>query len=64
MRLRGQMPLVAAFIDEMRAAFGTDVVNEWMRGQDGAWICASENGVRWCTPGRVCGECKGKRSGK
>ena len=64
MRLRRQMPLVAAFIDEMRAAFSAELVNEWMRGRDGAWICASENGVRWCTPGRVCEDCKGKRSGK
>lgn len=64
MRLRQQMPLVAAFIDEMREAFGTQLVNEWIKGRDAGWVCASENGARWCTPGRRCSECQGEQGGK
>ena len=64
MRLRSQMPSVAAFVAELRAAFGSALVNEWIRGRDAGWICARENGVRWCTPGRICEDCwkRGKSS--
>jgi hypothetical protein len=52
------MPIVAAFVDELREAFGSDLVNGWLRGRDGAWLCARENGARWCRPGRRCKQCK------
>jgi hypothetical protein len=64
MSLRERMPLVAAWIDELRLAFGIELVNEWIRGRDGGALCASENGVRWCTPGRTCVRCKGECGGK
>lgn len=64
MSLREQMPLVAAWIDELREAFGAEVVNDWIRGRDGGSLCARENGVRWCTPGRTCERCKGEARGK
>ena len=57
MGLRAEMPSIAAFVDQLRGAFGTALVNEWLRGRDAGWICARENGVRWCTPGRKCEEC-------
>ena len=45
--LRKSMPLVAAFVDDMREAFGADVINPQIRrgmaGEIGFW--ASENGV-------------------
>lgn len=45
--LRETMPQVSAFIDDMRAAFGADVINAEIRkginGVPGFW--ASENGV-------------------
>ena len=45
--LREVMPLVAAFVDDMREAFGADVINPQIRrgmaGEIGFW--ASENGV-------------------
>lgn len=44
--LRAEMPLVSAFIDDMRAAFGAETVNAAIRagldGQPTFW--ASENG--------------------
>jgi hypothetical protein len=64
MTLRDQMPRVAAWIDELRLAFGAEVVNGWIRGRDGGWLCARENGVRWCSPGRACERCKEERRGK
>lgn len=46
MSLREAMPIIAAFIDEMREVFGVDVINaqikRGMRGEIGFW--ASENG--------------------
>ena len=60
MGLREQMPGVAAFVDALREAFGADVVNDWIRGRDGGWLCARENGGRWCTSGRTCERCEGK----
>ena len=45
--LRKSMPLVTAFIDDFREAFGADVINPQIRrgmaGEIGFW--ASENGV-------------------
>ena len=61
---REAMPIVAAFVDELRAAFGARIVDDWMRGRDGGWLCANENGVRWCTPGRTCARCEGERGGQ
>jgi len=51
--MRTEMPHVAAFVDEMRAVFGADMVNEQIRqglkGQPTFW--ARENGhelgTRW-----------------
>lgn len=45
--MRDSMPHVAAFIDEMRAAFGEDEVNAQIRiGMDGAQtFYACENGI-------------------
>lgn len=44
--LRSEMPVVAAFIDEMRKAFGVDVVNQQIkRGMKGGQtFFATENG--------------------
>ena len=44
--LRSEMPVVAAFIDEMRKAFGVDVVNQQIkRGMTGEQtFFATENG--------------------
>ena len=58
--LRDDMPTVAAFVDALREVFGVEVVDDWLRGKDGAWFCARENGRRWCTPGRTCERCKGE----
>lgn len=63
MSLREQMPTVAAWIDQMRLAFGADVVNEWIRGHEGGWLCARENGIRWCSAGRTCERCKEETRG-
>lgn len=48
--MRARMPTVAAFIDELRAAFGKDVIDECIRrgmreggGRDW-YFAASENG--------------------
>ena len=57
MGLREEMPITAAFVDDLRQAFGAEAVNGWLRGRDGGWLCARENGLRWCTPGRVCERC-------
>ena len=57
MGLREEMPLTAAFVDDLRQAFGAEAVNGWLRGRHGGWLCAWENGVRWCTPGHVCARC-------
>lgn len=45
--LRESMPTVAVFIDECRAAFGTEIINEQMRkGMHGSPVFyASENGM-------------------
>lgn len=64
MNLRAQMPLVAAFVDELRLVFGAGPVDEWIRGRDGGWLCARENGLRWCSPGRTCARCEGEDGGK
>jgi hypothetical protein len=64
MSLRDEMPVVASFIDALREAFGAEVANAWLRGQDGGWFCGTENGRRWCTPGRACERCKENRNGK
>jgi hypothetical protein len=64
MTRRADMPLVALFVDRLREAFGTECVNDWLRGQDGAHFCAQENGVRWCTPGRMCDQCKEEKRGR
>lgn len=56
--LREAMPNVAAFVDELREAFGADVVDGWLRGRDGGWFCAQEDSRRWCTPGRTCARCR------
>jgi hypothetical protein len=61
--LRDEMPATAAWVDAFRDAFGEEAVTAWMRGQDGGWFCAEENGNRWCTPGRVCERCKGNTNG-
>ena len=58
--LRGDMPETAAFVDALRAAFGEEAVSAWMRGREGGWFCARENGSLWCTPGRTCERCEGK----
>ena len=58
------MPLVAAFIDELRAAFGEEPVNDWLRGRAGGYLCARESGIRWCTPGRSCEECREEKRGR
>ena len=58
------MPTVATFVDELREAFGTELVNDWMRGRDGGSFCARENGFRWCTPGRTCERCEEEIRGK
>lgn len=44
--LRSEMPVVAAWIDEMRAAFGVDMVNQQIRrGMNGEQMFhATENG--------------------
>jgi hypothetical protein len=56
------MPIVAAFVDALRDAFGEKTVNGWLRGERGGSLCALENGRRWCTPGRTCAKCReGKR---
>ena len=55
------MPATAAFVDALREAFGEETVTTWMRGQDGGWFCARENGLRWCTPGRTCERCERER---
>jgi len=59
--LRAEMPNVAAFVDALREAFGEEAVNGWLRGEDGGWLCAEENGRRWCTPGRQCARCRGEK---
>lgn len=64
MSMREEMPLTAAFVDELRAAFGFHVVNAWMRGQDGGSFCSRENGKRWCTPGRTCNKCQAETRGR
>lgn len=64
MGLRDAMPRTAAFVDELRAAFGEQTVTSWLKGENGAWFCAEENGERWCTPGRVCLSCAEGRNGK
>lgn len=45
--LRVSMPLVAVFIDECRASFGSEIVNEQIRkGMHGSpTFYASENGI-------------------
>ena len=43
--LRDEMPETAAFVDALREAFGEEAVTAWMRGQDGGWFCARENGT-------------------
>lgn len=50
--LREAMPLCAAFIDEMRAAFGTEEINAQIRfGMQGAQTFhARENGIEVGTP--------------
>jgi hypothetical protein len=60
MDLRGRMPSVAAFVDDLRGAFGAEAVNDSMRGRNGGWFCAEESGLRWCTPGRTCTRCEEK----
>lgn len=62
--MREAMPITAAFIDELRAAFGVAAVNAWMRGRDGGWFCSRENAKRWCTPGRTCEKCKEEARGR
>jgi hypothetical protein len=57
------MPMVASFVDDMREAFGVELVNEWMRGRGGGSFCMRENGVRWCTPGRTCERCRREGGG-
>ena len=47
MSLRDEMPTVAAFVDDMRTAFGADEFNGWMLGRDGGEFWASENGHEW-----------------
>jgi hypothetical protein len=59
--LRAEMPGVAAFVDALREAFGEETVNGWLRGEAGGWLCAEENGRRWCTPGRACIRCQGRK---
>jgi len=46
-RQREAMPLVSAFIDDMRAAFGTDTIHQAIRNgmAGGCDFYASENGV-------------------
>jgi hypothetical protein len=61
MDLRKKMPIVAAFVSELRATFGADVVNQWISGRNGGWFCAEENGIHWRTPGRSCDRCKRRR---
>jgi hypothetical protein len=61
--LRREMPETAAFVDALRKAFGSEEVSNWMRGHDGGWFCAWENGKRWCTPGRVCDRCRNSGAG-
>lgn len=55
--MREAMPLVAAFIDDLRAAFGADAVNAHIRrgmaGEPGFW--ASENGHILGTKMPECG---------
>lgn len=55
--------MVASFVDDMREAFGVELVNEWMRGRGGGSFCMRENGVRWCTPGRTCERCRREGGG-
>ncbi len=64
MKLRDQMPIVAAFVDALREAFGVGAVNEWLRGRDAGWFCARENGKRWCTPGLICKRCEETLGGR
>ena len=59
MTLREEMPRVAEFVDALRSAFGAHMVKDWMLGRGGGWFCATENGRRWCTPGRTCRRCEG-----
>ena len=50
--LRESMPLVTAFIDELREVFGTEAINQSIRagldGQETFW--ARENGIEIGTP--------------
>lgn len=50
--LRAEMPIVAAFIDDLRAAFGAKCINDTIRaGIDGQPVFhASENGHQVGTP--------------
>ena len=50
--LRAEMPLTAAWIDEMREAFGTEMINDQIKlGMQGAkTFYAEENGHRVGTP--------------
>ena len=64
MNLRRQMPTLAAFVDELREAFGAELVNDWMRGRDGGSFCGEENGLHWCSPGRKCKQCEEEIRGK
>jgi len=45
--LRGDMPLIAAFIDDMREAFGRDKIDSAIRNgmRGGDLFFASENGI-------------------
>ena len=62
--LKARELTVAAFLDDLRTAFGVEVVNEWIRGREGGWLCAREAGIRWCSPGRTCKRCEEEKRGK
>lgn len=53
MNLRAEMPQIAAFIDDLRAAFGADAINPQIKkGMSGlpGFFYASENGHHVGTP--------------